>query len=246
VPSEAELALLEPLVAEGLLPEGILTDEAVAPAVGDAAQNAPSRGIRREAMRLLNEAGWVAGNDGLVRNEAGQTLDLVVIETSPAFDRIVNPYVSNLREAGINARLERVDTAQYVERRRSGDWDLTNHSPGQGFEPGTGLKQWFDSSTAADSSRNIMALENPAVDRLVDTAIAAQTLDELRTSVHALDRVLRSIGFWIPQWEKQEYWVAFWDQYDHPEEIPPLSLGMLDFWWYDADKAARLREAGAL
>jgi microcin C transport system substrate-binding protein len=228
------------------LPEGILTDEAVMPNVGDQAQNAVPRGVRREAMLLLNEAGWVAGGDGLVRNEAGETHDHVVLETSPAFDRIVNPYVSNLREAGINARLDRVDTAQYVERRRSGDWDLTNHSPGQGFEPGTGLKQWFHSSTAAGSSRNIMALENPAVDRLVDTAIAAQTLDDLRPAVHALDRVLRSIGFWIPQWEKQEHWVAYWDQYGHPDEIPPLSPGTLDFWWYDAEGAERLREAGAL
>ena len=87
-------------------------------------------------MRLAG----VPGDDGMLRNDAGERLELVIIQVSPAFDRIVNPYVENLRQIGIDARLERIDNAQYVERRRSGDWDLTNHSPGQGFEPSTALQ----------------------------------------------------------------------------------------------------------
>lgn len=246
VPDEQELALLRPLVDEGLLDASILTEPAVLPPTNEAAQNRPSRANRRAALRLLNEAGWTAGSDGLLRDEAGKTLDLVIIQRDPTFDRIVNPYVENLRDIGINARLDRIDSSQYIERRRSGDWDLTNQSPGQDFEPSLGLKQWFGSETADDSSRNIMALRDPAVDRLIDQVIAASTLEELRPRVRALDRVLRAQGFWIPQWSNSDTWVAYWDQYDHPEDLPPLSVGILDFWWYDADGAARLREAGAL
>ena len=246
VPSPEEVAILQPLVDEGLLPEGILTEEAVIPPVNDAGQNAPSRGVIREATGLLNEAGYTAGDDGLMRDAAGKTLELVIIQTSPAFDRVVNPYVENLRRVGIDARLERVDTAQYIERRRSGDWDLTNQSLGQDFEPGIGLRQWFDSSTAEDSSRNLMALRDPAVDRLITGVIDAQTLDELRPATRALDRVLRANGFWIAQWSNSETWVAYWDQYDYPKPLPPLAVGTLDFWWFDAEKAQALRDAGAL
>ena len=246
VPEGAELALLQPLVDEGLLPETILTDPAVVPPVNDAAQNQPSRRVLRQATRLLSEAGWEPGNDGLVRNEAGETLEVVIIQFSPLFDRVVNPFIENLRRIGVDARLERVDNAQYVERRRSGDWDLTNHSPGQGFEPGVGLKQWFDSSTAVDSSRNLMALRDPAVDKLIDVVINAETLDDLKPSVRALDRVLRANGFWLSQWSNQEHWVAYWDMYRYPEELPPLALGILDFWWYDAEAADALRAAGAI
>ena len=245
-PTPEEAAILEPLVREGLLPEAILSDEAVMPPVNDEAQNAPGRRTLREATRLLNEAGYTAGDDGLMRNEAGEVLELVIIQTSPAFDRIVNPYVENLRRIGIDARLERVDTAQYVERRRSGDWDLTNQSLGQDFEPGIGLRQWFDSSTAEDSSRNLMALRDPAVDRLITGVIDATTLDELRPAVRALDRVLRAQGFWVPQWSNAEHWVAYWDQYRHPDTLPPLALGALEFWWFDQEGADRLKAAGAL
>ncbi|MEM6825555.1 MAG: extracellular solute-binding protein [Pseudomonadota bacterium] len=245
-PSQEELAILEPLVGEGLLDESILTAEAVMPPVNDAGQNRPSRRVLRAASALLDEAGWITGDDGMRRNAEGETLDLVVIQFSPLFDRIVNPYVENLRSVGINAKLERVDNAQYVERRRSGDWDLTNHSPGQGFEPSTGLKQWFSSETAEDSSRNLMALRDPAIDSLIDTVIGAETLDTLRPSVQALDRVLRAQGFWVPQWANQDHWVAYWDMYGRPETLPPLALGTLDFWWHDAEGEARLRDAGAL
>jgi len=246
VPEGEERALLEPLVAEGLLPETILTEPAVMPPENDAAQNLPPRRTLRRANALLEEAGWLPGDDGLLRNANGQTLDLVIIQTSPAFDRVVNPYIDNLRRVGINAKLERVDIAQYVERRRAGDWDLTNHSPGQDFEPSLGLKQWFASETAEDSSRNLMALRDPAVDRLIDAVIEAETLEDLKPRVRALDRVLRAHGFWIPQWTNAEHWVAYWDQYRYPDELPPLALGVLDFWWYDADAAQRLRDAGVL
>lgn len=246
VPEGEELAILQPLVEEGLLDAAILTEEAVVPPQNDPSQNLPQRRVLRRAANLLEDAGWVPGNDGMLRNEAGHTLDLVILQVSPAFDRIVNPYVENLRQVGINAKLERVDNAQYVERRRTGDWDLTNHSPGQGFEPSTGLKQWFSSETADDSSRNLMALRDPAVDRLIDVVIDAETLDELRPAVRALDRVLRAQGFWIAQWTNQEHWVAYWDMYGRPETLPPLALGTLDFWWHDADGYAALQAAGAL
>ncbi|NKB28509.1 MAG: ABC transporter substrate-binding protein [Rhodobacteraceae bacterium] len=246
VPAGDEAALLQGLVDDGLLDASILSDEAWVPPVNDAAKNNPSRSILRAANRLLDGEGWEVGDDGLRRNAAGETLDLVIIQRSPLFDRIVNPFVENLRLAGINASLERIDTAQYIERRRRGDWDLTNQNPGQGFEPSLGLKQWFHSSTAEDSSRNLMALEDPAIDRLIDVVIEAETLEAMKTGTRALDRVLRAHGFWLPQWENTSHWVAYWDQYRHPEELPPLALGVVDFWWYDAAAAAELRASGAL
>jgi microcin C transport system substrate-binding protein len=213
---------------------------------------APTSGVRsfdrrnlRAASALLDEAGWVIGDDG-VRRRDGEVLDLVLLSFSPAFDRIINPYIENLVRLGIQAELERVDVSQYVDRRRTGDYDVTTHTFGMGLEPGFSLRQWYASETAADSSRNLMGLENPAVDRLLDVVIAAETLEELTTSTHALDRVLRAEGFWVPQWFKNEYWVAYYDMYRYPDVLPPFALGQFNFWWHDAEAEARLRESGAL
>ena len=198
----------------------------------------------RTATALLNAAGWIAGDDGLRRKD-GQILDTVFLQVSPQFDRIVNPMIENLRRLGVNAVLDRVDPSQYVERRRSGDFDLVNHTLTQGFEPGQGLRQWFGSETADDSSRNLMRLRSPAVDRMIDAVVMAQGLDNIQTASKALDRVLRAQGFWIPQWFKKVHTVAYYDQYLHPEMLPPLALGEIDFWWYDIEAAAALDAAGA-
>ena len=243
-PSQGELAILQPLVDEGLLPASMLTNDVVMAPPSATSQRSLDRSNLRRASALLDEAGWVAGDDGMRRKD-GQTLDASFLQASPAFDRIVNPMVENLKRLGVNASLNRVDYAQYVERSRSGDFDLINHTMTQGFEPGQSLRQWFGSEAADDSSRNLMRLRSPAVDRVIDAVVAAEGLDNIQTASKALDRVLRAEGFWIPQWYKDVHTVAYYDQYRHPETLPPFALGTLDFWWYDADAAAALKDAGA-
>ena len=243
-PSTGERLILQPLVDEGLLPELLLTDEVVMASTSSTSARPLDRDNLRTATALLNAAGWIAGDDGLRRKD-GQILDTVFLQVSPQFDRIVNPMIENLKRLGVNAVLDRVDPSQYVERRRSGDFDLVNHTLTQGFEPGQGLRQWFGSETADDSSRNLMRLRSPAVDRMIDAVVMAQGLDNIQTASKALDRVLRAQGFWIPQWFKNVHTVAYYDQYLHPKMLPPLALGEIDFWWYDIEAAAALDAAGA-
>lgn len=245
VPSEGELALLKPLVDEGLLDASILTDEAVMPMVHDPATNQPTRKILREAGRLLDEAGWPVGDGGVRRNAAGEVLSFTIIQFNPLYDRVINPFIENLKSIGVEGTLQRMDSAQYVERRRAGDFDLTNQAFSMSFEPSIGLEQWFASKTADNSSRNLMRLRNPGIDRLITGVIAVKTLDEMKTGVRALDRALRVVGFDIPLWYNAVTWVAYYDFYRHPEMLPPLATGELDFWWYDAEAADRLRAAGA-
>ncbi|WP_281984449.1 extracellular solute-binding protein [Thalassorhabdomicrobium marinisediminis] len=244
-PGEGELALLQPLVDEGLLDASILTDEAVLPPTSDPARPT-DRGNLRRASALLDEAGWIAGSDG-IRRKDGEVLSIEFLQTSPSFDRIVNPYIENLRRLGVQAKLDRVDFAQYVDRLQAPvDFDFINHTMTQGYEPGIGLRQWFGSETAADSSRNLMGIEDEAVDRLITAIIDATTLEEMTAATHALDRVLRAMGFWVPQWYKSVHTVAYYDMYDYPDPLPPFSLGNLSFWWYDAERAEELKAAGAL
>ena len=54
------------------------------------------------------------------------------------------------------------------------------------------------------------------------------------------------MAFWVPQWFNDEHWVAYYDYYRHPAELPPYSLGHLDFWWVDQDAKAALEAAGKL
>ena len=242
LPTEGELALLKPLVDD--LPKGILDEEAVMASVSGL--RALDRKNLRLASKLLDEAGWLVGDDGLRRNSEGEAFTLEIIERSPAFDRVVLPYVDNLRAAGIDAKYERIDSAQFTDRKRNYDFDMLTTQHPMSLEPSSGLKQYFGSESSDVSVFNSAGVSNPAIDALIEHVISAENKAELKTSVKALDRALRSLRFWVPQWFNNTYRVAYWDMYEHPDEIPPFDLGYLDFWWYNSDKAESLKSTGAL
>ncbi len=242
MPSDAELALLEPIA--DLLPAGVIDGEAVmAPVSGNRTLD---RKNLRNASALLDEAGWTVGDDGLRRNAAGETLTIEIIEDSPTFDRVHLPFIDNLKAAGIDAIYSRIDPAQMTDRSRNYDFDMMVDQFPMSLEPSSGLKQYFGSETADQSVFNSMGLKSEAVDTLIEHVMNAQNKAELATSVKALDRTLRAYYFWVPQWFNDAYRVAYWDMYEHPETLPPFALGNLDFWWYNAEKAADLKAKGVL
>ncbi len=242
LPGEDELEYLEPI--REFIPASVFTEPVVmAPPSGDRQLD---RGNLRRASALLDEAGWPVGDDGLRRNQAGELLQVEFIEDSPAFDRIVNPFVENLRRLGVDAVYTRIDPAQYTDRSRNHDFDIITTSFRLGLEPSAGgLRQTFGSAYV-DGVFNDMGYANEGVDRLIDVIQEIDNAEELKVAVRALDRVLRAGKFWVPQWYRGFHTVAYFDIFEHPETIPPYSLGQLDFWWFNADKARKLQDAGAL
>lgn len=244
-PTPEEQALLKPLVDAGLEPASILTDPPVAaPVSGDSQLD---RKNLRKASALLDDAGWKAGDDGMRRNDKGEVLKVDFLNDNPAFDRVITPFVENLKALGIDATLTDVDSAQYDQRVQPPfDFDIITSNARAGMEPGDDMKQNYSSSTAMNSVYNVMGLASPAVDKIIDVLAAAKTREEMTVAAHATDRVLLAERFWVPQWYKASYWLAYYDMYGHPDKLPPYALGELSFWWYDADKAAKLKAAGVL
>ena len=245
-PSPEEAALLQPLVDAGDLPAAILTDPArMAPVSGESQLD---RKNLRKASALLDDAGWPVGSDGIRRNDTGETLRVEFLNDNPSFDRVISPYVENLKALGVDAELVNVDPAQMESRTRPPvyDFDVITGNARSGYFSGSDLKQYYGSATADESVFNVMGLKSPAVDKLIDVVMAAKTKDTLTVATKALDRVLRAEDFWVPQWYKNVNTVAYYDIYDHPANLPPYALGELDFWWFDAAKAEKLKAAGVL
>ena len=166
-PEGEELALLEPLVAEGLLSEALLTEPAIVPPENEADQNRPSRRVLRQASRLLEEAGWITGDDGMRRNEAGRDARPHHHPVQPALRPDREPLC---REPPLGGHQRQARAGR--QRAIRGAPPLGRLGPHQPLaRPGfrtrhRAQQQWFGSSeTAADSSRNLMALQNPAIDK---------------------------------------------------------------------------------
>ena len=244
-PEGAELALLESL--GDVIDPAIFAEDARVPHVSSA-DRLLDRGNAREASRLLEEAGWVVENGKRV-NAQGEPLRLNFLfnsASSPTSTAVVENFVSNLQAFGIDAVLEKVDSSQYTARERDRDYDLLfDQYPGL-LGTGTGLHQYFGSEAAAYSLFNPAGLASPMIDAIIDASLAAETREEEDAAMMALDRALRHEFIMIPVWYKDSHWVAYYDQYDHPDTQPPYGLGYLDWWWFNPQKAEALKASGAL
>ena len=238
----AELALLEPFRDQ--LPASIFTDPPVSPTPSGERQL--DRAALRAASALLDEAGWPVGRDGLRRNEAGEVLSIEFIEDQPSMERVMIPFVDNLKALGVDARISRIDSAQLQQRQDDFNYDIISGRFVMGTTPSLELRQLFSSETAnAKGAPNFTGLADPVVDALIEKVIEAQSREEVEVASRALDRVLRDKQIWVPNWYSGQHLVAYWDVYGKPDQQPPYSRGD-ELWWWDGDKAAKLKQEGAL
>jgi microcin C transport system substrate-binding protein len=136
-PPPEELALLEPMRAT-LRPEVFAAPEL--PPVSDG--SGQDRKLLRQASGLLDQAGWTSA-DGLRRDAKGEALSAEFLIESPVFERILGPYLKNLKLLGIDATIRIVDEAQYQSRREAFDYDIISSRFVSGVTPGTDLRVFF-------------------------------------------------------------------------------------------------------
>jgi microcin C transport system substrate-binding protein len=239
-PSDAERALLENLGVP--VPQDAL-GPAYLPPKTDGSGNI--RDQLQEAGKLLDEAGWSIKN-GVRVNDKGERLKLEILNFEPAFERVTAPFVKNLQLLGIDASMRMVDPAQYQRRLKSFDFDITTERYVMRNTPGVELRSYFGSDAAKmDGSLNLAGISDPGVDMLVEKVIGAKSREELETAASALDRVLRAGHYWVAHWYKASNNIAYWDKFSRPETKPRFDRGVLDTWWYDGTKAAKLTAAAA-
>jgi microcin C transport system substrate-binding protein len=242
LPEGEELAALEEFRDQ--LPPEVFTEPAYVPPVMGRQQ--VDRASIRRASKLLDEAGWTIGEGGLRRNAAGQTLSVEFLDDNPTFERVLNPYIANLRRIGIDARLNMVDAAQMQQRQEDFAYDIVPGRFSMSLSPSLELRQLFSSEAAdAPGSANLSGVADPAIDGLIELVIASDDRETMEARVRALDRVLRARQIWVPNWYSGEYLIAYWDVFGRPEAQPPYSRGDT-YWWFDQAKFDKLKAEGAL
>ena len=236
LPSPLELALLEPF--RGQLPAEVFAEPYKSPVSDGSGQD---RKLLREAGRLLDEAGWKV-KDGKRVNAKGEVLELEFLIVDPSLERVLTPYVKNLQAVGVSATIRRVDAAQYERRVKSFDFDVVATRFTLRLTPGLELWSiWGSEAAKTEGSYNLAGISDPVIDALILKVLAAKSREELNAAIKAIDRVLRAGHYWVPQWFKAAHHVAYWDKFGQPAVKPRYDRGIIDTWWHDAEKAARLK-----
>ena len=237
LPDAQELALLKPF--RGTIPDSIFTKVYAPPDTGST-----HGGLRRNllsAIALLKKAGWIIRDGKLVNGTSGKPMTFEILLINPSFERIVLPFVGNLKRLGIEANIRTVDTSQYINRIKKFDFDMIINVWGQSLSPGNEQRDYWASKNAdVTGGFNYAGIRDKAADAIIEKIILAPDRKALVAASRALDRILLAGHYVIPQWHIRGDRLAFWDKFGRPKITPKMGY-QLDSWWLDRDKEAALK-----
>ena len=182
---------------------------------------------------------------------SGEVFAIEFLTDEASFQPHHASFLKNLNILGIDANLRLVDAVQYRARVESFDFDVAINRITMSATPGDSLRTYFTSQAAmTKGSYNLAGVSSPALDALVEKAMAAETRQDLTVACRAIDRVFRAGRYWVPQWYNTSHRLAYWDEFGHPASLPRYALtdytsgvGERTLWWYNAAKAAKLDQA---
>lgn len=227
LPQGRELEILESM--RDKVPADVFTKPYANPIGGNPQK---SRENLRNAIGLLKEAGYEIRDSVMVNSKTGKPFSFEILLSSATLERWALPYAQNLRKIGIDARVRTVDAAQYTNRARSFDYDMTWTVWAETMNPGNEQADYWGSGSAnQQGSRNYAGIADPAVDELIRMVIFAPSREEQVAAIKAMDRVLLAHHYVIPLYYGKTARIAYRNVLDHPAELPTYSLGFPDVWW---------------
>jgi len=223
------LALLTPF-KDSLLPDALK-----AYALPDSGGDRRNRKNLRAAVRELAAAGWrVVG--GRLQNAAGQPFRFEIMLRSAAQEAIANLYADALKRLGIRVTLTQVDSAQYLARRRTYDYDMIFNRWSLSLSPGNEQRLYWGSGGVKNiGTRNYMGMNSPAADAMIDKILTAKTVADFTAATRALDRVLTTGRYVIPLWYSDVSRIAHVRQLKYPARLPVYGdwIGFMpEVWWW--------------
>ena len=239
LPSTAEPRLLD--LFRGQVPERVFTHPVPLPKNGLFGRN---RDTLIEADALLVDAGWVVKDFKRVNVVTGAPFTFDFIISTAEYERMLVPFVDNLKRLGIDAVLRKVESNLMVNRLRNYDYDATMRKFYTFRVPVPArLRSQFTSGSADQPNMtNYAGIKNPVVDFLVEQVTQATTEADMNAAGRGLDRVLLWNFYVIPEGHPVGRHLVYWDRFGHP----PMGVehmnwtGFPHLWWLDKEKSVRV------
>ncbi len=224
LPSVGERALLSPWKAS--LPPALFTQPYQPPGSGSTSE----RRQLKKGLDLLKAAGFQLQHNQQVKEGTPLVLEALVMQ--PDHEKTMLFFKDGLARLGVKLNVRSVDPAQYIERLRNQDFDIILHTFPHTPSPGTEQASFWGSSTVNQhGTRNLAGTHMPVLDDLTQKIADAKNHDDLKTSIHALDRVLLWEQYTLPLWYLPVWPVVQKQTLQHPENPAPYALDIMT-WWF--------------
>lgn len=189
----------------------------------------------RRAIGLFKDAGWEIKDNVMQKDGKPFEFEILVKTGSEENLRRGNIFVESLIPLGINATLTRIDAPQLKERTQVYDFDMAYYRRGLSLSPGNEqLLYWGKDGIENPGTRNWMGMNEPAAEAMIHEMLNAESQDNFRSAVQALDRVLISGRYVIPFAYSNIARIAHDSALKYPEHVPIYGDWIMyhpDVWW---------------
>ncbi len=223
--SEAERALLAPF-PDAVLPE-VLAGSWAPPSSDGTGRD---RAFLKKGFDALKAAGYEM-KDAVLYAPDGRPLAFEILLNGKSGEAISVAWQRTLEKLGIQVSIRSVDSAQYLQRQQTYDFDVILQSYTASLSPGgEQFGRWGSSSRDVNGTYNFAGVADPAVDAMLDALVKARSRDDFVAAVRAYDRVLMSGSYLVPLYHQPEQWIARWKHIRHPDTVPLYGY-QLPTWW---------------
>ena len=137
-----------------------------------------------QANKLLDEAGWKAGSDG-IRVKDGKRLELTLLVSKKVLNDALIPIAKeNYQKIGVLLKPQVVDFNALMSQRKAGNYDLASFSTSTLNDPHDGVWDYY-STESTESGYN-----NPEIDKLINEGNATLDIEKRKPIYHELYKVL--------------------------------------------------------
>ena len=223
-----ERALLAPFAGE--VKPAIMDGSFAFPVSDGSGEN---REGRREALQLLEAAGYRLTGGKLINVATGEPFTFEILAVTRPQERLLLTYARALQQVGIEARIRQVDSAQYQRRKQTYDFDMIQYYWPVSLSPGNEQSfRWGSNAAETEGTLNYPGVRSAGVDAMIEALLKAKDRRDFVAAVRALDRLLLSGDYVIPLFHLPRQWVAHWKDLRRPETTPLYGY-QIDTWWIE-------------
>lgn len=209
--------------------------------------NASYAFTKDRARALLAEAGWRPNPNTGVLEKDGRPFSFSFLNRDASQNKYVAKFQQDLHDVGIDMKLTVKDWSAWMKAMDQYDFDMTwcNYSGSLWKDP-EGM--WASKEADRPAGQNYTGFKNPRVDELIDLQRGEFDVHKRATIMRELDGILTEQVPYVLLWYLNYTRIIYWNKYGTPDHVLGSisdERGALQYWWYDEDDAANLREARA-
>jgi microcin C transport system substrate-binding protein len=200
---------------------------------------------KEKARVLLKEAGWNVNPETGFLEKDGKRFTFKFLTRDPSTEKFVNIYAEDLKDVGIELKIDKKDWATWLKDMDEFNFDMTWAAWASVIfkDP---EDMWSSKEADRKSGNNITGFRNTEADALIEKQKTIFNVEERNDICRKIDAIATSQCPYVLLWRINYIRLLYWNKFGTPPTVLSKygnESSAYGYWWYDEDSAEDLNYA---